>query len=411
MKFKAILQKDGWHENVEIRTDDAGVIVSIDDADGSGTNLALPGFRNAHSHAFQYAMAGIAENHKDPNDDFWSWREAMYKLALSLDPDQMESIAALLYSEMLRNGYTHVAEFHYLHHDKNGARYDDPAEMAKRLIRAAETVGINLTIVPVYYRTGGFEREASESQKRFIFEDVDEYLDLLAAVNHACDASSRARIGCGVHSLRAAPIEDVAAIAESSPGDMPFHIHIAEQLKEVDECVAFHGKRPVELLLDSVEIGPRFNLVHSTYMNESELNRVADSRANVVICPTTEGNLGDGIFSLKHFRAKKGSWSIGSDSHIGIDPLEEIRLLDYGQRLVSRSRNTFGENGSHYAIETAFDAGQSGMGEASTDYFEVGGPLNACIVEPLHPLHILVSNEHLLNSLVYTSGTTWVSGS
>lgn len=406
MLFKGLLQKDGWHDDIEVRTDDDGIILSIKTSDGGGEDFAIPGFRNSHSHAFQYAMAGIAENHANPNDDFWSWREAMYKLALEIDPDQLEAIAAMLYSEMLRHGYTHVVEFHYLQNDKNGKRYDNVAILSSRLIAAAAKTGINITVVPVYYKTGGFGKPAVDAQRRFLFQNVDEYLRHVEAVSVACKNYAHAKWGIGVHSLRAAPGEDIIAITEDGPADVPFHIHIAEQLKEVEECVEFYGLRPVEWFLDNIAQDSRLNLVHSTYLLEHELKGIAKGASNVVLCPTTEGNLGDGIFSLKHFRDLGGSWSIGSDSNVCLNPFEEIRLLDYGQRLLSRSRNTFGPTGSHYAVETAFDAGCRAVGEVPGDFFEIGKPLNACIVSSKHPLIAETSPENRLNAIVYSTDAT-----
>ena len=411
MHFKGLLQKDGWHGGADVTTDDSGIIVSIAEADADGGDFVLPGFRNAHSHAFQYAMAGVAENHSNPNDDFWSWREAMYKLALEIDPDQLEATAAMLYSEMIRHGYTHVAEFQYLHHDKDGTPYSNPAEMASRLIAAASKTGINITVVPVFYKTGGFGKPATEEQRRFVFDNTEDYLRLVEATARECGNYEYANFGIGIHSLRAASADEIVAISKEGPGDVPLHIHVAEQLREVEDCVAFYGKRPVEWLLDNAALDERWNLVHATYLLEHELTGITDSGANVVLCPTTECNLGDGIFSLKHFRAHGGSWSIGSDSNVNLNPFEEIRLLDYGQRLTSRSRNTFGETGSRYAIESVFDAGGRATGVSGDNFFEVGKPFNGCVVGSDHPLVSETSMSNRLNTIVYCSDPTLQRGS
>lgn len=408
---KGLLQKNGWLENVEVTTDDDGQITSIEPTESACSDFALPGFRNAHSHAFQYAMAGTAENHTNPDDDFWSWREAMYGLALEIEPDEMEGIAAFVYSEMLRHGITHVAEFHYLHNDPKGAAYTNPAEMGSRLVAAAAKTGINITLVPVYYNLGGFGLPPTERQRRFISKTVDDYLKLVEASASACADYVNARIGFGIHSLRAASLSDLSAIVDNGPADAPFHIHVAEQLKEVEECVNFYGARPVECLFDNIEPNRRFNLVHATYVVESELNRIAKSGANVVICPTTEGNLGDGIFSFKHLRALGGNWSIGTDSNVSLNPFEEFRLLDYGQRLVARSRNTFGESGSMFAVTKAFDAGQNAMGNGSGDFFEIGKPLNACLISSTHPIIAAASVENRLNTILYSSDESMQAGS
>jgi formimidoylglutamate deiminase len=410
MRFKGLLQKDGWHENVEVTWDDKGLIISISETDKPCADYALPGFRNSHSHAFQYAMAGTAENHSNPNDDFWSWRNAMYELALSVDPDQLETIAAMLYSEMLRHGYTHVAEFHYLHHDKNGEHFDNIAEMGSRLIAAAERTGINITLVPVFYKLGGFGSPATEKQRRFVSADVDQYLRLIEATAQECKKYDHAHYGIGIHSLRAASAEDILAISEIGPQNVSFHIHIAEQLKEVKECEEFYGKRPVEWLLENIKVDQRFNLVHATYLSEPELIGIADSGASVVLCPTTEGNLGDGIFSLKHFKTHGGNWSLGTDSHVSLNPFEEIRLLDYGQRLTARTRNTFGARGSLYAIETVFDSGRAATGENAGRFFEIGKPFNACVISSDHQLLKNASRENRLNTIVYSSDTSMQRG-
>ncbi len=410
MRFKGLLQKDGWLDDVEVTTDKHGIITSIEKTKEACADFAIPGFLNSHSHAFQYAMAGRAENHVNPDDDFWSWRDAMYKLALSVNPEQLEAIAAMLYSEMLRHGYTHVAEFHYLHHDKNGAPYNSLAETGARLISAAKYTGINITLVPVYYNLSGFGAAASDHQRRFVFKNIDDYLKLVDASAQACAEYRHASIGFGVHSLRAASLEDLSGIVENGPLNAPFHIHIAEQLKEVEDCVGFHGKRPVECLMDRVELDGRFNLVHATYLAENELLGIARSGANVVICPTTEGNLGDGIFSLKHLNENGGRWSIGTDSHVSLNPFEELRLLDYGQRLVSRSRNTFGKTGAHFAISKVFEAGSRAMGSEGGEYFEIGKPINACLISSDHPIAGSASAENRLNTIVYSSDETMQKG-
>ena len=257
--FDKILQNDGWKSNILVTTDISGVITSIQE--GAVQNdalridgLAIPGFQNAHSHAFQYAMAGLAEVHNisHTSDDFWSWRDAMYKLALSVNPDQMENIAAMLYAEMLRHGYTNVAEFHYVHHDKNGDKYGNLAEMGSRMIAAAKRTGIGITLVPIFYQKGGFGKPATEGQRRFISPNIDSYLQLLDASNDACRIYSQANTGIGIHSMRGVEPELIAEIAKSGPQDIPFHIHISEQLKEIEDSLAYLNKRPVEWLLDNV---------------------------------------------------------------------------------------------------------------------------------------------------------------
>jgi formimidoylglutamate deiminase len=415
--FKSILQRNGWLENAIVSVNANGIITAISNnsVDISATQLngyALPGFQNAHSHAFQYAMAGLAEVHQvsASSDDFWSWREAMYKLALSVNPDQMEAIATMLYSEMVRHGYTNVAEFHYVHHDQNGQPFANLAEMGSRMISAAKTAGINITLVPIFYQKGGFGQAPNDRQKRFISPDIDSYLRLLESSKEACNYYDGANIGIGIHSLRGVEPIDVAEIAKSGPQDIPFHIHVSEQLKEIEDSISYLGKRPVEWMLDNIEMNDRYHLVHATHLTESETVGIAKSKANVVLCPSTEGNLGDGLFPLEKFQKEGGSWSIGTDSHIGINPLEELRILDYGQRLITHKRNTFtsenqGDSGS-FAIEMATLAGRKAMNNYASAYFEVGQAFNASIISDHSPLLSLSSSENLLSSILYTADSS-----
>ena len=411
MFFSALLLKSGWVENVDVVLDSNGTIQKIEEAEPSGGNIALPGFRNAHSHAFQYAMAGVAENHTNPGDDFWSWRSAMYRLALEVDPDDVESIASMLYAELRRHGSSHVTEFHYLHNDKNGSRYADPAEMGNRLLASAQRTGLAITLVPMFYRLGNFGENARDEQKRFISNNPESYFSLVESFREACLGYQDANLGIGVHSMRAASAEDIRAICKAFPDGYPFHIHIAEQLKEVDDCVEFYGERPVEWLLGNVEVNARYNLIHATHITEEELTAISNAGASVVLCPTTEGNLGDGIFPLREYRSRGGTWSVGTDSHVSLDPFEELRLLDYGQRLVSHSRNTFGETGSHYAIQQMHDGGAVAAGLNESDFFEVGAPFNACVITKDHPLVGTSGTKNLLNAIVYASDASCREGS
>lgn len=412
--FKHLLQRNGWKSNVRIDIDEKGKIINLtENSDSNDAEIiegfALPGFQNAHSHAFQYAMAGLAEVHdiSQTSDDFWSWREAMYQLALQVSPEQMEVIATMLYSEMVRHGYTNVAEFHYVHHQKNGEPYENLAEMGSRIISAAKTAGINITLVPIFYQKGGFGQAPNDRQRRFISKNIDTYLELLKASKEACTAYEGANIGIGIHSMRGVEPNDIAEIAKNGPQDIPFHIHVSEQLKEIEDSIAYLGKRPVEWLLDNVEMSNRFHLVHATHLTDDETNGIAKSGANVVICPTTEGNLGDGLFPLKKFQNAGGKWSIGTDSHIGINPLEELRILDYGQRLISHQRNSFtsskqGDSGM-FAIEMATLAGRKAMNNFSEAYFEIGDQLNAAILDNNSPLLATSSMKNLTSSIVYTA--------
>jgi formimidoylglutamate deiminase len=409
--FKALLQNDSWLENAIISVDNSGKIVSISQAekvDNSFHGYALPAFQNAHSHAFQYAMAGLAENHAS-DDDFWSWRETMYQLAENLSPDEIKTIAAMLYTEMLRNGYSNVAEFHYVHYAPNGKPYNNLAEIGEALIEAAKEAGIKITLIPIFYQKGGFGIEPSERQKRFISKTFDDYAKLFEASTQICKTYQHANIAVGIHSLRAVETDDILRTVNGLPSDVPFHIHIAEQLKEVEDCLAFLDKRPVEWLLENVELNERFHLVHATHLTENETEKLAKSKANVVLCPSTEGNLGDGIFPLRKYQEFDGNWSIGTDSHIGLNPFEEIRLLDYGQRLISHKRNTFGARGGSFAIEKATITGRKAMSNFEPQFFAVGADFDACVIDSEEVLLEDLNLENLASTIVYTSNISQIN--
>jgi formimidoylglutamate deiminase len=404
-RFEALLQNSGWIENAVVRLDETGKIAAVERAaqpDASFRGYALPAFQNAHSHAFQYAMAGLAENHAG-DDDFWSWREKMYELALNLNPDEMKSIAAFVYAEMARHGYSSVAEFHYVHHDKNGASYADPAAMGEALLEAAREARIKITLIPIFYQKGGFGVEPNERQRRFISKTFDDYTRLFEASAKACERYENANIAVGVHSMRGVETADIQRAARELPQDAPFHLHVSEQFKEVEDCLAYLGQRPVEWLLENVGLNERFHLVHATHLTDAETEALAKSGANVVLCPSTEGNLGDGIFPLREYQSHCGAWSIGTDSHISLNPFEELRLLDYGQRLTSHQRNTFGADAGLFAIKNATIAGRRAMNNFQSEFFAVGADFDACVIDSEAALLENANLEHLASAIVYTA--------
>ncbi|WP_228853645.1 formimidoylglutamate deiminase [Aegicerativicinus sediminis] len=417
-QFKGLLTENGWLENVKVYLDDDGKIEKIDSGrvDSSAEGYALPGFQNAHSHAFQYAMAGLAELHStnSVDDDFWSWRSAMYDIALSVSPDELEAIATMLYSKMLRFGYTSVAEFHYLHHDKDGKLFDNRAELGARLVSAAKTAGIKITLVPMFYQMGGFGQVALEKQKRFISPSLDEYLKLWEASEKVVRNQSHAKIGYGIHSLRAVKAGDIESFFKDYKQDLPFHIHLAEQIKEIKDCQEFYHMPPVEWFLNNAPVSENFHLVHCTHLNDFEVKGIAESGASVVLCPTTEGNLGDGIFRFIDYKEFNGNWSIGTDSHIGLNPFEELRLLDYGQRLISHKRNIFttsesGDSGFN-AIKMAWKSGRRAMGEQNSEFFEIGDDFDAVVMKSSSPLIENSSIKNLCNTFVYTADSRDILG-
>ncbi len=413
-QFKSLLLQEKWLTPAYVGVDGEGIIRYLNTippnesiALESVPGFALPGFQNAHSHAFQYAMAGLAENHPaGMDDDFWTWREAMYQCALTVDPDQAEAIAAILYGEMLRHGYTHVAEFHYLHHDKDGKPYENLAEMGERMVAAAKTAGIKITLVPVFYQKGGFGLDPQPRQRRFISRKVESYFKLLEASRDILKNYRHASLGFSVHSLRAVDLVDVIETFNQGPRDLPFHIHVAEQKKEVSDCVTHIGKRPMQWLLENLPVNERFHLVHSTHLNDDELLQLAKSKGNVVLCPSTEGNLGDGIFRMREYIKLGGHWSIGTDSHIGINPLEEFRMIDYRQRLVSNFRNTFEGDSAKYMVDEEIESGRKAMGHAQKNHFEIGQPFDAIVFSAQSHLLADTSEKNRLATIVFTGDSS-----
>ena len=346
------LLPEGWRRDVLLESDAAGALSRVvPGGDPAGaerlTGVVVPGIPNVHSHAFQFALAGRAERAgPDRADSFWTWREAMYGFLADLDPDGLETIATRLYRAMLARGYTSVGEFHYVHHAPGGTPYADPAETSRRLLRAAEAAGIGITLLPVYYEDGGFGGlPAGERQRRFL-HDPDSFARLLEALEPEFRERPDRRLGLAPHSLRAArPDRLAAAVAALDRLDptAPRHIHVAEQPREVADCLAWCGRRPVELLFDTLPIDRRWCLVHATHLSESERRAIAASGAVAGLCPTTEANLGDGLFPAEAYLGDGGAIGIGSDSHVCVDPAEELRWLENGQRLVTGRRTVLAD--------------------------------------------------------------------
>jgi len=413
-QFSGLLQGEGWLSPAYVGVDEKGTIRFLSDSPPAGSTaieyvagFALPGFQNAHSHAFQYAMAGLAENHPaGADDDFWTWREAMYRCALAINPEQMQAIAAMLYAEMVRHGYTQVAEFHYLHHDPDGRPYHHPAEMGGRLVAAAAQAGIRLTLIPVFYQKGNFGVDPQPRQRRFISKTLDEYVRLFEATEAVVRKHENASTAVSVHSLRAVDFSDVQRTLAWAPATLPIHLHVSEQLKEVTDCLAYCGQRPMQWLLNHADLNSRFHLVHSTHLDDPELNGLAKSGANVVLCPSTEGNLGDGIFRMKEYVQKGGRWSIGTDSHIGLNPFEELRMIDYRQRLITHKRNSFSGDAAQYLIHESVTRGRWAMGKNQQNHFDIGQPLDALVVNSTAHLAAATSARNRLATLLYTSDSS-----
>lgn len=364
--FDQALLSDGWAKSVRIGIR-AGLIETIvaditaepaDQVHATG----LPGLSNLHSHAFQRGMAGLAEVRGPSRDSFWTWRETMYRFVDRLRPDEVAAIAAMAFAEMLEGGFTRVAEFHYLHHDPDGRPYANVAEMAEAVASAAGQTGIGLTLLPVFYAHSGFGGTApAEPQRRFV-DDLDGFERLMLASYRAINDLPDAVLGIAPHSLRAVTGEEISAVIKMTTG--PVHIHIAEQIREVEDCMAWLGVRPIDFLLDTIAVDRRWCLVHATHMTAAETARLAASGAVAGLCPITEANLGDGIFPAKAYLAAGGAWGIGSDSNVMIDAAGELRMLEYSQRLAERSRNVMAGSGGGSTGAAMFMAALVGGAQA-----------------------------------------------
>ncbi|MEM9304470.1 MAG: formimidoylglutamate deiminase [Pseudomonadota bacterium] len=344
LRFEHLLEGVVWRHDRVVEFDESGLIDRIRDADPRHdrslepvAGLAVPGMPNLHSHAFQRAMAGLAEYRQDDADSFWTWRELMYAVADRLSANQIETVARHLYGEMLEAGYTSVAEFHYLHRPGPDVGAANPLGTATDICTAAKSAGIAMTLLPVCYQKAGFgDQPASEHQRRFT-HGTEAFIDLWHAL---AAAPGSARMGLAFHSLRAVDLGAMRRILDALPlADRPIHIHVAEQPAEVAACLAHTGRRPVALLAGELGLDPRWCLIHATHVGSEEIRSIAAAGATVGLCPTTEGNLGDGLFPMDELLAAAGSFGIGSDSHVTVDPLEELRWLEYGQRLRTGRRN------------------------------------------------------------------------
>jgi formiminoglutamate deiminase len=419
--FEEALLDSGWAAGVRIEMA-GGRIAAVE----TGTQpcagderhaIGLPGMPNLHSHAFQRAMAGLAEVRGPDQDTFWTWREVMYRLALAMTPDDMQAIAALGYLEMLEAGFTRVGEFHYLHHDRDGRPYSDLAEMAGRIIAAAGETGIGLTLLPVFYAHGGFGGQPpAPSQRRFL-SDPDAFGRLIEACRPKALAHPGTVIGIAPHSLRAITPEELRAILPLA-GDGPIHIHAAEQLREVEDCLAWSGRRPVEWLLEQAAVDNRWCFVHATHMTPEENQRMAAAGVVAGLCPVTEANLGDGTFNSPHFLSCGGRFGIGSDSNVLIGVADELRQLEYSQRLHARLRNVMsrGEGAStgRTLYEAAAQGGSAALG-APTAVLAPGAPADIVALDAANPALQERHGDRILDAWIFAARNNpvdcvWVGG-
>ncbi|WP_234679787.1 formimidoylglutamate deiminase [Bradyrhizobium monzae] len=367
LHFASALLPSGWANDVQVVLT-AGAIAEVTpgvtpSAGDERHAIALPGLASLHSHAFQRGMAGLAELRGDSTDTFWTWRETMYRFALAMTPDDVAAVATLLYVEMLEQGFTRVGEFHYLHHDRDGSHYADPAEMAARVAQAAEASSIGLTLLPSFYAHGSFGGAAPhDGQRRFICS-VDQFAKLMTASHEAIAALPDANIGIAPHSLRAVAPDELAAIIPLAEGG-PVHIHAAEQVKEVEDCLAWSGRRPVQWLLEHAPVDQRWCLIHATHMTDEEVGTFAKTGAVAGLCPVTEASLGDGIFPGREFADAGGLFGVGTDSNVLVGVAEELRQLEYGQRLKHRARNVLSSGAGRSTGRTLFDTALAGGARA-----------------------------------------------
>lgn len=369
----------------------------------------LPGLVNAHSHAFQRAFVGAAEHRHAEQDDFWSWRDRMYGVALAITPEQLRTVATRLYGELLRGGYTQVCEFHYLHHAGDGSRFADPLAMSRALVLAAQDAGIGLTLLPVLYERAGFDAAGLRDDQRRFATTVDDVLALRDGVRAL--RAPNVSAGIAIHSLRAAKASSILQLVERTASDAaPIHIHVAEQTAEVDDCVAASGLRPLEWLTRHVALDARWHLVHATHAAAAEIDAVAASGAGVVLCPSTEANLGDGLPDLPRWLAAGTPLSIGSDSQVTRDWREELRLLEYGQRLVQRRRNVAAapEAGEPSTAARLFQRALAGGAAAAglpACGLRDGARADLLVIDAADPALGDVDGERLLDTLVFSSPT------
>ena len=357
-----------WRSAQRVQTDRAGMITAVTGGEAqSGDEIlagwVIPGMPNLHSHAFQYLLSGRTGYRSDSGDSFWTWRKLMYRLIDQLDPRQFEAVTAWCYLQLLKGGYTSVAEFHYVHHRKNGEHYAERAEMANRVINAATRTGIGLTLLPVLYRYSAFGEQELEAAQAPFSNSLESYLDILGDIRNSREHGDLLFSGAAPHSLRAVGKSLLQELLESLPPEQAFHMHIAEQRNEVDACVQHCGQRPVEWLLENFPVDHSWCLVHATHMTDSELRRTAASGAIVGLCPTTEADLGDGIFPAVDWRESGGTWGIGSDSNLRTVAAEELRLLEFTQRLKYRQRNLMTRTGTRVG-DGLYGAALSGGAQA-----------------------------------------------
>jgi formimidoylglutamate deiminase len=415
--FESALLPGGWARRVRV-TGREGLIAAVephvDPVEGDECHAAgIPGLPNVHSHAFQRALAGLTERRGPTEDSFWTWRELMYQFVERMDPDQLEAVTALAFAEMLEAGFTRVGEFHYLHQDKSGVPFADPGELSGRVAAAAGETGIALTLLPTFYAHGGFGgRSPSERQRRFI-TDFERFGRIVESSRKAVATLAAGNVGVAPHSLRAVAPEELPAVVSLARGG-PVHIHVAEQVREVEECVAWCGRRPIERLFEAAAVDDKWCLVHATQATPMELDRIVAAGAVVGLCPVTEASLGDGVFPALQFQERGGRVGIGTDSNVLLDAGAELRALEYSQRLTRRSRNVLAGGSGHSTGRSLFDAalaggarallGMPGADGAGLVGLTANAPFDLVSLDSSHPALIERREDELLDSWIFAAG-------
>jgi formimidoylglutamate deiminase len=421
MWLESALLPEGWARHVRIEARGTHIeSVRTEEPARPGDErhaIGLPGLPNVHSHAFQRGLAGLSERRGPGADSFWSWRELMYRFLERIDPQELEALSALAFAEMLEAGFTHVGEFHYLHHDHDGSPYADCGELAARIAAAAAHTGIGLTLLPVFYAHSGFGGAAPAPRQRRFINDPESFACIVEACRRLVRPLAGGSVGIAPHSLRAVTPAELAALTSLAP-DAVIHIHIAEQLREVEECVAWSGRRPIEWLLTNQEVDPRWCLVHATHATEAELSGIAERGAVVGLCPLTESSLGDGIFPAQRFLAERGRIGIGSDSNILIDAAGELRTLEYSQRLAAQARNVLAKRPEASTGRCLFEAALVGGRQAlaTTAALAPGASLDLVTLNAAHPSLMERREDEVLDSWIFAGGRelidcVWRAGS
>jgi formimidoylglutamate deiminase len=408
--FETAWLPEGWTKGVRLGLEGGRIAEVVHNAPRTPGDAAyaigLPGLANLHSHAFQRGMAGLAERRGPAHDDFWTWREVMYRFLDRLTPDDVEAISAQAFAEMLEAGFTRVGEFHYLHKDVDGAPYDQAGELTDRIVAAAQAAGIGLTLLPVFYAHGGLGgAPAKPGQRRFI-SDPDGFARLVDHARTSVRGLDGAVVGVAPHSLRAVTPQELAAILPLAQGG-PIHIHAAEQVKEVADCVAWSGARPVRWLLDHAPVDESWCLIHATHLDAGEVDDLAARGAVAGLCPITEANLGDGTFPAQAYLKKGGRFGIGTDSNIAIDAAGELRALEYAQRLAARSRNLLAPEDGASVGAALFAGALSGGAQAlgcGPVGLQVGASADIVALDADHPALMERGGDALFDAWVFASG-------